>query len=308
MSKKFLTLVLLLLFLALIPLIIYFLQRQVQYRGRAAGQGVLSFNGPASVAMSTPFQVQIIANTSSASIQSRGVDIQISFDRTRLQLNNITPNTAINLKTFLPVDASNNFNVTTVKNNANASGVIEFGAVPAIKTSLVTPAPTTIPGGTPTPAFQPMPAGSDYFAGSVVIATLDFTPLVAGTATLNYVHTVDNKNDSNIASFDLDTSGLSYDLLGTVTNYSVSVTGGATATPTSGVSCPRGDLGNLNCGTDGLINATDLSILLSKWAPAGPVPTPNPGHRSADIAPNPPDGRVNSSDLSKMLANWGSGL
>jgi len=65
--------------------------------------------------------------------------------------------------------------------------------------------------------------------------------------------------------------------------------------------CPDGENGNLNCDAQGLINAGDLSILLTKWSPEGPVPTPNPGQRSADIVV---DGAVNAGDLGKLLGHW----
>lgn len=68
--------------------------------------------------------------------------------------------------------------------------------------------------------------------------------------------------------------------------------------------CPRGDLGNLNCDANGLINAFDLSILLVKWAPYGPVPTPGSGQRSADVAPTGGDRKVGVLDLSRLLSNW----
>lgn len=76
------------------------------------------------------------------------------------------------------------------------------------------------------------------------------------------------------------------------------LTPGPTVPPPS---CPNGDKGNLNCDNQGLINAGDLSILLSSWSPEGPVPSPRPGQRTADIAP---DGAVNAGDLGKLLGNW----
>lgn len=82
-----------------------------------------------------------------------------------------------------------------------------------------------------------------------------------------------------------------------------------TFTPTPTVtppvdSCPRGDLGNLNCEIDGKIDGTDLDILLRSW---GPVPTPVPNFHSADIAPAQLDQQVNALDLDKLLNSWGTG-
>jgi hypothetical protein len=70
-----------------------------------------------------------------------------------------------------------------------------------------------------------------------------------------------------------------------------------TSTPGS---CLNGEKGNLNCGSDGLIDLTDLTILLDNIAMEGPVPTPRPGNRSADIYP---DGVVDLSDLTVLLNN-----
>ncbi len=132
---------------------------------------------------------------------------------------------------------------------------------------------------------------------------------------------------------------MSTDLLASVSNLTVNVTGTATNTPTLTATptpsstktptpsptktptptasitpsvtltpppaCPNGDLGNLNCA--GTIDGTDLSLMLLKWAPNGPVPTPALGQRSADIAGagGLPDGKVDATDLSKLLLNWG---
>jgi len=73
-------------------------------------------------------------------------------------------------------------------------------------------------------------------------------------------------------------------------------------TPTiSPAPCPNGENGNLNCDSRGLINETDLSLLLASWSPQGPVPSPRPGHHSADIVR---DGVVNINDLNKLLTYW----
>ena len=72
-------------------------------------------------------------------------------------------------------------------------------------------------------------------------------------------------------------------------------------TPTPTPSCPGGNTGNINCDSGGLIDETDLSILLGSWAPFGPVPTPQAGFRSADLNS---DGIVNTTDLSILLAHW----
>ena len=65
--------------------------------------------------------------------------------------------------------------------------------------------------------------------------------------------------------------------------------------------CPSGEKGNLNCSSDEKINSADLNILLSSWAPRGPVPVPPPGQREADLNN---DNKVNEKDLTILLKNW----
>jgi len=68
-----------------------------------------------------------------------------------------------------------------------------------------------------------------------------------------------------------------------------------------GLDCPLGEKGNLNCSSDEKINSADLNILLSSWAPRGPVPVPPPGQREADLNN---DNKVNEKDLTILLKNW----
>jgi len=86
-------------------------------------------------------------------------------------------------------------------------------------------------------------------------------------------------------------------IIGSPFIYSETAVRKVTPTP----SCPSGDLGNLNCDDEGKINNEDLNILLNNWAPAGPVPTPNPGQRRADLNN---DNKVQESDLTILLQNW----
>jgi len=76
----------------------------------------------------------------------------------------------------------------------------------------------------------------------------------------------------------------------------------STPTPTPTIpSCPNGPSGNLNCDSGGLINGTDLSVLLTNWHPSSPVPTPKVGYHSADLNS---DNKVDGTDLSILLSNW----
>jgi len=68
-----------------------------------------------------------------------------------------------------------------------------------------------------------------------------------------------------------------------------------------GSGCPSGEKGNLDCSIDEKINSADLNILLSSWAPRGPVPVPPPGQHEADLNN---DNKVNEKDLTILLKNW----
>lgn len=81
---------------------------------------------------------------------------------------------------------------------------------------------------------------------------------------------------------------------------------GVQITPTPTIpagTCPSGSLGNINCDSSGKIDETDLDILLSNWAPNGPVPAPAAGQHSSDLS-TPLDNKVNESDINILLQNW----
>lgn len=76
----------------------------------------------------------------------------------------------------------------------------------------------------------------------------------------------------------------------------------STATPTpSSTPCPNGQLGNLNCDSQGVINETDLRVLLKRWDPQEAMSMPNLDQRRADLNG---DGQVDESDLSVLLSHW----
>lgn len=66
-------------------------------------------------------------------------------------------------------------------------------------------------------------------------------------------------------------------------------------------SCPNGQLGNITCDSLGKIDETDLDILLSNWAPNGPVPQPPTGQYTSDLNS---DQKVQESDLNILLSNF----
>lgn len=79
-----------------------------------------------------------------------------------------------------------------------------------------------------------IPPGGQMFTGSGTFASVKVRAVAAGSSVLKIEHVPDNFNDSNIADFNLQNP---YDVLGSVTNSTITVTGiggGApTATPTT---------------------------------------------------------------------------
>jgi hypothetical protein len=355
-KNKIVSLLLLLFFLVLIPVIVYFGAKVTNLRPKAAGSGEMRLSGVSSISLpstcSTTNETQCL-NVSviviTAGVQSRGVDVRITFPTSQLQLIDIIPASQTMLKTFLPINTSYDFDKTAVMTQANVGSGLEFSAVPVVKSN---PSPYPLPtygAGTPTPIFVPVnPTPANNFFTSTTsaplqLATLVFKPISAGTANINFDYVSDARNDSNISSVDLHpTTGMSYDYLNSVTNLTVTVVGTVTNTPTATqpvatftptktptptatktptptatktptpipptatvtpVTCQNASLGNLNC--TGTIDGTDLSLMLIKWAPSGPVPTPAVGQASADIAPGTGDGKVDATDLSKLLLNFG---
>lgn len=79
----------------------------------------------------------------------------------------------------------------------------------------------------------------------------------------------------------------------------IAAAGNPTSTPPT---CPFWELGNVNCDTTGLRNNEDVEVVKDKWRPAGPpLPTPNPGQRSADVTQ---DSKIDEADLTKLFSNW----
>lgn len=65
--------------------------------------------------------------------------------------------------------------------------------------------------------------------------------------------------------------------------------------------CPAGERGSLDCDMNGKINEPDLNLLLSYWAPNGPVPLIRPEYFNPDLNN---DQKVNQDDLLIILNNW----
>lgn len=226
----------LLLFLILIPILTFVVKKAAQFYSRATGQGSMILSGQASVDISAPsFNVTVIAST--GEIQSRGSDVRITFPTAQLQLINIVPLDQTMLKTFFPVNANYDFDKSAVITKANAGNGLEFTALPVVKSSAAGYPLPTYPAGTPTPAFvpaNPTPA-NNYVAGSIQLATLTFKPLATGRAVIAFdfktAPTPGWLNDTNIAGAVLNANSLEQDVLGSVTNLSITITK-VTPTPT----------------------------------------------------------------------------
>lgn len=158
------------------------------------------------------YTVSVTLNTDNAKI--RGTDIKIHFDQTKLKLVSILPianqngaNTS--LKTFLPLNESNQFDSNTVIDSANRNGDISFTALTA-----------------------DMAQGNltAVFSGTTTIAKLVFSPQITGITNLNLYFTQGQTTDSNIALDQMPPE----DILAKVNNLTVDIAMpiGPTATPT----------------------------------------------------------------------------
>jgi hypothetical protein len=76
-------------------------------------------------------KVQILLDTNKAYV--RGVDVAVAFDQSFLTLNSIIPKAQKDsqLRTYLPLDYSNDFDSMKVISQANKNGRMEFSAITA---------------------------------------------------------------------------------------------------------------------------------------------------------------------------------
>lgn len=209
---------------------------------RAAGTGSLSLPASINATSGTEFQVPVTLATGGTAV--RGVDTVMTFDATKLTVTGILPTAqaSTSFKTFVPVDANNNFDVTTVMNNANATGKIEFGAV--------------------TYDFAANQAAPTYgltaaYNGTTILATVKFTPkAVSSTTNTTIAFTFDPANASTVDSNIVDDSPISQtapylnDILG-----SVSPTSGLPVTIAPAASGTQGPYGGTAWAIPGKIEA-----------------------------------------------------
>jgi hypothetical protein len=157
--------------------------------------------------------VTVNLNTGGSSI--RGVDIRMSYDKTKLKVISVAPAaTGTTLQTFAPITSANAFDQAKVVANAltNCSGntcYVEFGAITANLTS-----------STVTAAYN----------GSTSLAIVTFQGVASGSTAIALESASGITTDSNVVS---DTNPPE-DILNTVTNATVTVTGGATCYDVTG--------------------------------------------------------------------------
>jgi len=107
----------------------YLVQYRQIFQKRAAGTRA-SLTFPSSMPeqkTGNTFEIPILLNTDGASLS--GIDIVVTFPQSVISLESIKPAAAqsTSLKLFMPVDASNNFDLASVKKKAQQTGRIEFG-------------------------------------------------------------------------------------------------------------------------------------------------------------------------------------
>lgn len=144
-----------------------FLNRNAIFNKAAGGSGSLAFSSRTIDARAgQAFSTQLWIGTDEMPI--KGTDVRIKFDRSRLELVQVTPlaQGATSLKTFLPLQGAA-FDGQRVVNEANATGFIEFSAITADLQTQQATAP---------------------FKGQAVLAQFTFRSIQPGDTTLKIVH------------------------------------------------------------------------------------------------------------------------
>ena len=238
------------------------------------------------IATGGTFEVESKVELTDSSLKISGADIVILYDKNKLEVVNVIPN----VKTVYP-DAPFDL-VPIVTYGGSFDNTFNF-----LRVAESTSRSTTLLAG-----------------GTVSLAKITFRTKETGGGVIKYPD--DNQYLEIVGSGTYVSPTPTSPVTPTVTPVpAATLTPTATpvvaptltpTTPTNTpvpVGCPRGDLGNLNCSTDGIINDSDLTIMLSSWAPNGPVPNPATGQHSADIVV---DNKVDESDIAKLLDNWGN--
>jgi uncharacterized membrane protein YgcG len=173
-------------------------------RSFAAGSASLTTLSNVTIYNGATYDLPIMLTTDAA---ISGVDVIITFDKSKLILENISPG-AVNtsIKTFLPLNSSNAFDSQKVINAANQSGIIEFGAATFNLSSQAAEA-----------SFQ----GSLPQNNPLVL--LRFKAVALGQSPITFVSSPGSTTDSNV----VDSVNVT-DILSSVQNGVINIT---TATP-----------------------------------------------------------------------------
>lgn len=154
-------------------------------------------NNPQTVG--TPFTAQILVNTGNQAVY--GVDAKITFDRTKVRVDQVTPAGQTGFTSFPVATYSNTAGTITVSGNigsgANANPV----------------------NGT-----------------NIPLATVRLTPLAAGQSALEYIFTPGDRNDSNVVAATTNPQQDPVDILAAVHNLTVDTGGSASPVPSPSAS------------------------------------------------------------------------
>lgn len=292
-KKQFISLLVLLALILVLPLALLLTREKQEVRKEAAGTGVIQVKlTPANVAIgpgdTSPVNLTVtLTNNSDQAKSIRVAGAEFKFDANTFDVSGINCGTTLSSSAFKDI----------VDN----------------KIRLVCYVPPGTTGPSAPLAIAP--------GASVNLGSFQVSPK-AGAATGTYTF---SSRPSDGGRTNIPEEGTLTDLSDEGTPSTFTLTGEVTVTPTptpTGVStptptptgeaptptpttppgeCPDGEKGNLNCDSLGLINAQDFTILLAKWSPEGPVPTPETGQHTADLYV---DNRVNAQDFTILLTNW----
>jgi hypothetical protein len=194
----------------------------------SGGQGSLSLPAQRNVEVGNEFSLPVMLDTDGESITA--VDVVINFNRSDLELTDISPRVKIgSLETFMPLDSGGSFRRQEVINKANSEGKIAFGAA----------------------AFrwneEKVLGGFNGLMGqSNPLAILKFKPKRASQGTeINFNFTPGSTTDSNLVSGTAD-------ILSQVTNCRFSTGGNCKPCP-DGSFEPKNTT-SFNCKTNGSEN------------------------------------------------------
>ncbi|NTV30418.1 hypothetical protein HGA91_00355 [candidate division WWE3 bacterium] len=192
----------------------------------------LGFPLNSSAQIGSEVHVPVTLNTNSGVVT--GVDVQITYDRSKLRLVSVVPKAeGTNLRTFLPSDSYFAFNGTLVVNQAESSGTINVGvmAYDSVNNQALSGFSGTLDENNP-------------------LFDLVFQPLATGSTTLTMVYSSGNKNDSNVIG-----NTPPSDQLTAVQNSTIQIGPAVSITPTH----------SADINQDGIVNVFDVGIFASYY-------------------------------------------